>query len=417
MFQGLPAIESLNYAPYAYNRKQLVGAILTHAHLDHCGRLPILLSGGYPGHIWMTPPTRDLTELSLLDSAKIAREDKKKILYDRDLAMRTVDRFKTTEYREPVEVGDFRITFRDAGHILGSAILEIEDTRSTDNFRKIVFSGDLGNSPGDLLERTELIESADAVVMESTYGDRMHPQEKPEDALQKEINKVEETESVLLIPAFSLERTQELLHMIMHLKLSGKVRAETPVFLDSPMAQRATRIYTEYPLFFNNHIRTEIENGGVYNFPGLEVVEDHEESMSIYGRRGVKVIIAGSGMMTGGRILGHAAYYLPIPSTRLFMVGYQAEDTLGRTLLSGVPEVVIDGMTVMIKATISSTQAMSSHADQGQLLDWLSHIQNVKKVFLTHGDDGPRKALSRKIAGQLKILDVVLPTLNQELAV
>lgn len=415
MFQGIPAIERLNYEPFDYEPSRLVGTVLTHAHLDHCGRLPILIPLGFKGNIWMTPTTRDLTELSLLDAAKIAKDDKKKILFDYNLAEKTIERFKTIDYREPFQIADFTITLRDAGHILGSASLEVEDKQADSPIRKFVFSGDLGNTPEDLLQDTELIDNTDVVVMESTYGDRLHPEmANPSDALQFEIKSVESSGGTLLIPAFSLDRTQELLHMIMHLKKDGKISTSMPVFLDSPMAEKATTIYMKYPGIFNEHIQNDLRTGSPFTFPGFNIVPGKEESDALHGQTGPKVIIAGSGMMTGGRILGHAIHYLPLASTRLLIVGYQGEGTLGRELLEGKREVAIEGVSVRVQGIVSDTQAMSSHADQRQLLNWLAHIKNVKKIFLTHGEDGPRGALAKKISQDLGLSDVVLPVLHQE---
>jgi metallo-beta-lactamase family protein len=417
MFQGTPEIDMLNYLPFDYDCSKLAGAILTHAHLDHCGRLPILLPRGYKGKVWMTSATRDLTALSLLDSAKIAIQDDKKILYDKELAQQTIDRFKTIEYRTPTQIGDFKVTFRDAGHIIGSAFLEIEDMHPNSDIRKIIFSGDLGNYPEDIVLQTEFAESADAVVMESTYGDRLHGQEDPSAIMQNEINTIEANGGTLLIPAFALERTQEVLHLIMHLKKTKKIKAETPIILDSPMAEKATMVYMKYPTLFNDHIQTDLnEEGSPFNFDGLEVIEKRNQSQGLYRRKEAKVIIAGSGMMVGGRIVGHAAHYLPNPHNRLLIVGYQGEGTLGRDLMEGRKEVTIDRTTIHVKASVNATHAMSSHADQQQLMEWLQHIKHVKKVILTHGEDDPRKKLAQRIKEELQINNVALPILNQEMS-
>jgi len=413
MFQGIPEVDKLNYEPFECDCAGLAGVVLTHAHLDHCGRLPILLKNGYRGDVWMTPATRDLTEISLLDSAKIAREDGK-TLYDENLAEETIQKFRTVDYRKPIEVGDFTVTFRDAGHILGAASLEVIDNKSKSEVRKIVFSGDLGNPPEDLLQNTETIDSADIVIIESTYGDKLHPKSDVKEDLQSEINAVEESGGTLLIPAFSLDRTQELLHMIMHLKKDGKVKVGTEFDMDGPLAEKATAIYLKYPDLFNEHVKEDLKTGSPFEFPGLSVIRDGRESEELHKKRGPRVIIAGSGMMVGGRIVGHAAYYLPIASTRLFIVGYMGEGTLGRALFGGDKEVEINGVKVKVNATVSSTAGMSSHADQLQLIDWLSHIKDVKKVFITHGDDIPRAALSKKISEKLGISDITLPVINQE---
>lgn len=409
MFQGLPEIDKLNYRPYDYDPRKLSGAILTHAHLDHCGRLPIIGPLGFEGQIWMTEPTRDLTEISLLDSAKIAKYDKKDDLYDEDTVYQIIEKFRTVGYHTEFKVGDFLVTMRDAGHMLGSTSLEIVDTKSNSDIKKIVFSGDLGNTPEELVRETETITDADVVVMESTYGNRLHPVEDPKDLIRSEINVIEKTGGTLLIPAFSLERTQELLHMIMHMKADKKIGERTPVYMDGPMAKKATAIYLKYPELFNSHVQSEMRDGDPFEFPGLE--------KEMKDQSGTKVIIAGSGMMMGGKIMEHAQKYLPLESTRLLIVGYQGEGTTGRKILEGAKTVDIYGMEVRVRATVSSTQAMSSHADAAQLISWLRMIKGVKQVFLTHGEDESRSALNQQIRLDLGIADVQLPVLGQEMEI
>lgn len=414
MFQGPPEIDKLNYLPFDYDISTLSGVILTHAHLDHCGRMPILVKNGFRGNIYMTPATADLTELSLFDSAKIAKEDKSQILYTTADVINLVKQFVTIDYHKEIHIGDFILTFKDAGHILGSASLEIIDKNATSEFKKVVFSGDLGNTPSLLEKETEFIDSSDIVVMETTYGDRLHPNENPVLALQTEINAVETNGGTLLIPSFSLDRTQELLHIMVHLKKENKIKNETAIILDSPMAEKATKIYVDYPKLFNSHVQSDYKIGQLFDFPGLEVTTNWKQSQALHIRQEPKVIIAGSGMMTGGRIVGHAEYYLKNPSTRLMIVGYQAEGSLGRKLLEGEKNVLINGINVEVKGTVHNTQAMSSHADQEQLLKWFKNINGVKKLFLTHGDNSSREAFSKKVKEELEISDITLPNQNQE---
>jgi metallo-beta-lactamase family protein len=373
------------------------------------------MSKGFKGNIYMTPPTRDLTELSLLDSAKIAKEDKTQVLYTTADVLNLVKQFVTVEYHKEIHIGDFVVTFYDAGHILGSASLEIIDKNPSSDIRKIIFSADIGNYPAYLGDATEFIKSGDAVVIETTYGDRLHPVESPIDALQAEINAVEVSGGTLLIPSFSLDRAQELLHMIMHLKKEGKVLKGTPVILDSPMAEKATKIYVDYPKYFNPHIEAEYKLGEMFDFDGLEVTKDWRQSQALHTRPEAKVIIAGAGMMTGGRIVGHAMYYLPISSTRLMIVGYQGEGSLGRELLNGKTEVIIKGVKTLVNGSIHDTQGLSSHADQKQLMEWLKSIKGIKKLFLTHGDDHSRIGFQEKVKEELKINDVILPKLGDEI--
>ncbi|HSX39042.1 MAG TPA: MBL fold metallo-hydrolase [Candidatus Saccharimonadales bacterium] len=416
MFQGAEELENLNYAKLACDCSKVSGLILTHAHLDHCGRLPMLIAQGFTKNIWMTAPTRDLTEISLVDSAKINNEDlTKKPLYSNEDVDQIIRLFKTVEYDTSFTVGSFNITMRDAGHILGSASLEIIDQSAQQGIKKIIFSGDLGNTPQDLIRATELIDNGDVVVMESTYGDKSHPTDNPSDIIQSEINSIEQYGATLLIPAFSIERSQEILHRILHLKKSGKVKESTTVYFDSPMGEKATQVFEKYRQYYNTELTADLASSDPFSFTGLVNIENPHESSAIDQSEAPKVIIAGSGMMTGGRIVKHAMHYLPIESTRLLIVGYQAERTLGRALLEGQKLVNIFGVDIEVKAHVSDTQTMSSHADQPRLLHWLKNIKNVKKLILTHGEDIQRSALSEKVKTDLMLTDIALPTLNQEL--
>ncbi|CAN5287699.1 MBL fold metallo-hydrolase [soil metagenome] len=412
MFQGVEdpsatlGASSRNFAPLQCDVSKLFGMVLTHAHLDHCGRIPRLLEQGFNQQIWMTAPTKDITEISLYDSAKINHNNHKKIIYTKIDVENVIKLFRIVSYEEKFSIGSFDITMRDAGHILGSASLEIIDKSAKGNFKKIVFSGDLGNSPQDLIKPTELITNADAVVMESTYGDKDHPEGNPSDSIQSEINIVEKEGGILLIPSFSIERSQEIMHIIYHLKKSGRIKNETTILFDSPMAEKVNKVFEKYSGLYNNEFKEDFTNNDPFEFPGL-LSRSQEEIEP-------KVIIAGSGMMSGGKIVGYAAEYLPIKSTRLLIVGFQGEETLGRTLLSGKKLVDIEGERITVNATINDIRTMSSHAGQSQLMKWLKNINGVQKLFITHGEDEPRKILSVKIKNELNITDITLPKLNDE---
>lgn len=415
MFQGTHDIQDLNYHPLEFDVKKHVSAVVvTHAHLDHVGRLPLLAKAGFSGPLYMTEATRVLAELTLLDAAKITAEDEvHPPLYSETDVLRILSQMEIVKYGEVFDAGPYKVTLRDAGHILGSASAEVYDPKDP-SIKRIIFSGDLGNTPEDIVRPTELIDKGDVVIMESTYGDRTHANEDAFKIIQDEINAIETTGAALLIPSFSLERTQEILHIIDHLKREQRVRAETPVYLDSPMAIRATRVYKQFKSLYGAEMARHASTDDPFDFPGLVMVEHARESKRIATTAGPKVIIAGSGMMNGGRILGHAIRYLPLPSTRLLFVGFQAEETIGRQILEGARDIIIDDKEVKINAHVTKSSGMSAHADQPQLINWLKHIKGVKKVFLVHGEDLQRQTLSQIITSQLGLKDVVLPVINQE---
>lgn len=410
MYQGVAEIEELNREPLGFDPSYLAGVILTHAHLDHCGRLPLLVQGGFSGPVFTTQATRDLLELTLHDAARIQTYDREETLFTEEEVVKLLSLVRIVPYHESFSVGDHRAELVDAGHILGSSsvILKHKDERST-----LLFSGDLGNSPQDLIRPTEYLKRGEVVVMESTYGDKDHPDEDPANLLAALIQEVEKGEGTLLVPAFSLERTQEVLHMIDHLKKDGRVANETAVFLDSPMAIKATRIFKKFTPLYNQELKTHARQDDPFDFPGLRLTMRGHDSKQIYKHMGPKVIIAGSGMMTGGRILHHATHYLKHDNTILVFIGYQAVETLGRTIQEGAIEVLIEGKVVPVNAKIETISALSSHAGQMQLASWLEHINGVRRVFLTHGDKEPRKILKETLHRRHTNLDVQLPTLHQ----
>ncbi len=405
IFQGSKENEFLNYGEFNFDPKKLGGVILTHAHLDHSGRLPALVRSGYTGSIYMTPPTADLASLILRDQIKVQQRREKSFYSPRDL-VKTLNQIVSVPYNQAVEVSDYLVNFRNAGHILGSASIEIREKGS--RWPTTVFSGDIGNdSKGE-------IKNADIVVMESTYGDRNHQMDDPKEVIRDEINRIEkQNRGTLLIPAFSVDRTQTLLSIICDLKKSGQIDRKTPVFLDSPMGILATNIYRRYL----NGCSTD-ENGGKndpYRFEGLVPTYHHKASEGIPRNR-KKVVIAGSGMMEGGRIRRHAADYLPDKDSRILFVGYAAEDTLGRDIIEGAKEVLVDERIVQVNASVGVTGSLSSHADQTGLLDWLHYLNQdnpagVREVLLVHGGETQRKTLADRIGEELCI-NVTLPKRN-----
>lgn len=413
MFQGNLDLEALNHEELRFNPQDVTAVVVTHAHLDHVGRLPILAKNGLKVPIYMTAATKALTELSLLDSAKVGSESDHP-LYSTEDVRSQVPYMHIVDYHKPFQVGPYIFTMVDAGHILGSTSLIVTEKKAGGKTNTIVFSGDLGNSPQDLIRPTEYIESANTVIMESTYGNRIHPVEDPTLLLKTEINEVENNQGTLLIPAFSLERTQEILHKIDHLKKERTISEETRVYLDSPMAQRATAIFRSFKTLYNSELASHVTRDDPFDFPGLVLVESAKESQRIQDDPTAKVIIAGSGMMTGGRITHHAKTFLGDARNRLLFVGYQAEGTLGRAISEGETRVLVERAPVTIKAHVSQTHSMSSHADQVGLLKWIDNIKGKQTVILTHGEDEPRKTLGALIQKADINTKIVTPLLGDQ---
>lgn len=412
MFQGVKEVDELNQKKPAIDIEKLDSVILTHAHLDHCGRLPLLLKYGFKGVVYMNEPTKALAEIVLLDSAKIAREDSTETLYDEDDVFAFLKKVVLVEYHKPFTVGGFEAIMYDAGHILGSASILFTEIKTD---KKVLFSGDLGNSPEPLLMPTETIKEADIVVMESTYGDEKHPIGEESEVIAEIVAEAEHVGGAVLIPSFSIQRAQELLYLFDGLKKEGKVKEETVVFLDSPMALKTTEVYKDYPGLYSSQLKNQVKSDDPFDFPGLILCDSVEKSKQIKNYPGAKVIIAGSGMMTGGRIMHHAINYLSDPKNTLVFVGFQAEGTLGREIKSGKSEVNIWGNAVEIRADVKEIKTMSSHADQDQLWSWFSKVGGIKKVFLTHGEDMARLVFKEIIKNRSELsVEVEMPKLDQE---
>lgn len=398
MFQGSSELEARNTLPFPDRVANASALLLTHAHLDHCGRIPQLLLQGFRAPIYLTAPTAAISTISLYDTAKIGRQDPDKpMLFTKQDVEETCTLFQVVTYDKAFRVGPFEITYTDAGHILGSASLTIVDHSATGSPRTIVFSGDLGNTPQDLIHPTKLLNHADIVVMESTYGGQAHPIGNPIDTLCDEINHIEEKGGTLLVPAFSIQRSQELLHALTHLKEYGRIQETTPVFFDSPMGERVTQVFYESTDFCNDEFQSHSKRSDPFVFPGLTILDRKDDREHLAKDSSCRVIIAGSGMMSGGRIVGHAARLLGRSDTRLLIVGYQGEGTLGRALASGEKAVVIDGQEIDVRATVTAIRTMSSHADEAKLCSWFGAIKGVTTVILTHGEDTARAALASRL--------------------
>ncbi len=414
MFQGNAQAEQKNFEDFAYDPKQIDFIIITHSHIDHIGRLPLLYKRGFRGKIYSTKPTAEFSKIFLTDTANLALEKSKEIGVDPLYEIQDVENvcalFKTYDYYQDFSPTDgLNIKFYDAGHILGSAIIEIKAEEKT-----IVFSGDLGNPPVPILRDTDFIQKADYIIMESTYGSRNHaPFENRQLELERVIENTIKNKGTLLIPAFAMERTQEIIYEINNLMGSGKI-PQVPVYIDSPLAIKATEIYKKYPNYFDIEARELMQSDkNFFDFKNLILTQSREDSKKIDQDNLPKIIIAGSGMSNGGRILFHEKKYLPISSTTFLIIGFQVKGTLGRQILDGEKRVNILGENILVDASIAEIESYSAHADQQRLLYWLSKFEKgIKKIFLVHGEIESQDALMHKIEDEQGI-EVMIPKENQ----
>ena len=405
--------------------------LLTHAHLDHCGRLPKLVKDGFKGPVYCTPATAEIAKIVMADSAKIQEEDaahkikrhakqgrKSPVpivpLYTIADAEAAAHLLTPVEYLEPLPLpGGASATFYDAGHILGSSMIKLTVPINGEK-RTILFSGDVGRWNTPILRDPSLFRQADYVLVESTYGDRIHEEQSSIlDALAKVINETVARGGNIVVPSFVVERSQELLFYITQL-LKRKQIKPIKVFLDSPMAIGVTRIFRQHPELFDEETTTMIDNGNSpYNFPGLTMCSTVEESKAIREEARPVIIIAGSGMCTAGRIKHHLANNIENPNTTIMFVGYQAAGTLGRIILEKTKDVRILSQMYKVNAQITKIQGFSAHADQNELMCWLSTIEKPpRRVFVIHGEPAASAAFAEHLSAKTQ-WPVTVPAYNE----
>ncbi|MDO8504763.1 MAG: MBL fold metallo-hydrolase [Candidatus Liptonbacteria bacterium] len=415
--QGSKYAEKENFEPFAYDPSSVQAVFVTHAHIDHTGKLPKLVRDGFKGKIYSTPPTRDFSELLLLDSEHVLLEEATREnlapIYTGEDVESAMKCWEGISYHEPVQVGNFKITLYDAGHILGSATIKIEAEG-----KSIIFSGDLGNYPAPIIHQTENLPDVDYCVIESTYGARVHEDTgKREGELEEVIEETIKAGGVLMIPAFAMERTQELLYHFHELISQGRI-PKVPVYIDSPLAIKLTIIYKKYEEYFNKETFNLVKSGeDILNFPGLHLTLTTEQSKEINNVKPPKVIVAGSGMSNGGRIKYHEMRYLPDPKSTILFVGYQASGTPGRAILEGAKTVRMSGADVKVRCKKRSITAYSAHADQPRLLAWLKpRSKTLKRVFVVQGEESSSEILAGKIKETL-FLDAYVPKAREEIVI
>ncbi len=410
MFQGGRELHEENAGPFGFDAAAIDVLLLTHAHLDHCGRIPLLVKRGFTGEIICTAPTRDLARLVLLDSARLLEEDARRRrhhgepdapLYDTVEALDSLDRFgRVAEYGRPVDLGHgTAATFHDAGHILGSSSIALDVTEKG-RTRRIVFSGDIGPRERPLLNPPEPPAGADVVVMESTYGDRDHRTLADTVAeFHAAIRRAHARGGNVVIPTFALERAQELLYYIRQGTASGMVPPSMQVFLDSPMAISATQLFRRHHEALKPAIATLLAGGqDPFGLPGLHFTRDASDSMALNHIRSGAVIMAGSGMCTGGRIRHHLRHNLGHRDCSIIFVGFAAEGTLARTIIDGAASVKLLGDEIPVRAHIHTINGFSAHAGRSDLVGWHQRTGRPEVTFLVHGEAKAREALAPALA-------------------
>lgn len=412
-FQGCHFCEGRNRQPFPYDPAAIDAVFISHAHVDHTGRLPKLVRDGFRGKIYATPPTRDFTKILLEDSAQILREEAEErgeeLLYGLQDVTAALQRFVPVAYHEPFNpVSGMEVMFQDAGHILGSATTVVDVEGMT-----VVFSGDLGNPPTPLLPDPDPPQRASHVLLESVYGGRKHEDRgQRHELLAKAVSDAVRRKGTLLIPVFAVERTQEILAELNEI-VEGKEFQGIPVFIDSPLAIRATEIYQKYPMYYNQQTQKEIVSGDIpFRFPGIHYCMTREQSKAVNDVSPPKIVLAGSGMFTGGRILHHVLRYVPDERSLVLMVGYQAAGSLGRRLLSKPTSIEVFSEHIPVRAEIRFIGGYSSHADQDELLHWLSALKEPpKKTFVVQGEEASSLALREEIRSRLHF-DASVPMLG-----
>ncbi len=417
LFQGIKPLRELNWEPLPILPATIDFVLLTHGHLDHCGWLPRLVNQGFEGKIYCTSPTKDITKLILLDSAKIQEEEAKNAnerkyskhevaepLYTVEQAEKVFPFFRVIKTNEPVSLdAQIEAVYTNAGHILGACSIALTLENKT-----LVFSGDIGRDNDVLMYPPTKPKKADYVFLESTYGNRLHPQTDTKLELETYINNTVEKGGTIIIPSFAVERAQTIMYLLWQLREEDKI-PNIPYIIDTPMGINALNIFSNNKKWHKLSLEECAEMSKMFS-----LVSDYQETMQVIFDEQPKVVIAASGMVTGGRVLGYLEHYISLPETTVIIVGYQAEGTRGRKLLEGAKEIKIHGRYYPVKANILEIQGLSAHGDQKDLLNWLSELENKPtRVFLVHGENEPMDELRIKIHEKYGF-DCKIPLMGQE---
>jgi metallo-beta-lactamase family protein len=399
MFQGDPDLAERNREAWPYPAKDYQALLLTHAHIDHSGAIPRFVADGFRGPILCTEPTIEFCELLLPDSAKIMRNEGNPLFSDED-AQQALGLMEGCRYYKQYEViPGVGVTFFDAGHILGSAWLEVEFDPLPDwpeqRPIRVVFSGDLGRGSSPLLADPDRPYQADFLILESTYGGRRHSRVSPVQQLQEAVERVQRRRATLVIPAFAVQRSQDIAYLFESMPVGN-----ISLYIDSPMAAKAIRVFERYPDYLNKKAgRLLNDYDRLLRYPHLRVCETSEQSRSILNFRPPRVIVSASGMAEGGRVLHHLRHHLPDSRSSILLAGYQCEGTRGWQLQCGDPYLDIDGRSIPVRAEVESLDGLSGHADYAEVSDWLSELDAPPQAtFLVHGDEESLEAQQHRLS-------------------
>jgi metallo-beta-lactamase family protein len=409
MFQGPRFSATRNQEEFTYDPSSADALLVTHAHIDHTGRIPRLVRKGFKGIIYSTPPTKDFAALMLEDSLGVIEKESKhhkevEPIYTVDDIKHALSLWQAIPYGQKITIGDFEVIMHNAGHILGSSMMEITAPTVLPG-KKFLFTGDLGNTPMPLLPPPDAVVGINVMVIESAYGDRVHEDMGERKVkLERAIEDVVKRGGTLMIPAFALERTQELVYEFNDLVEHGRI-PRIPIFIDSPLSIRATEVYKRYQNYFSPEARAIIKGGDdLFKFPGLHMTLTSDESRAINDVKGPKVILAGAGMMQGGRILHHARRYLPDKNSIILFIGYQGAGSLGRRIMDGEKRVTIFSEPVAVNAEVRAIHGYSAHADTNALLEFIhSNADTLERVFVVQGEPSASLFLSQRARDYLGI--------------
>jgi len=419
-FQGDENDYFRNRKDFDFSIKDIDFVLLTHAHIDHCGRLPLMIKNGYKNKIYTTPATKDILNYILLDAVLVMQNNWKRyrrpIIYTQNEVFKTIEHVEIHNYYEtfcPKE--NIFVTFRNSGHILGSSLIEVV-IQEKDEIKKLIFTGDIGNALTPIIKPTDFINGCNTLIIESTYGNKLHKGiDRRKLDLLSAINKTIKINGSVLIPAFSIERTEEIIYDLNDLINENKIQ-NIPIYLDSPLSKNILNVYKKYENLFNDVALKKIKSGDdIFNFPNFNIIDDSIESLKVINDKKPKIILAGSGMLSGGRIINYLPVYLTQKNNTIIFISYQAKDTIGEKLIQGRKTILVEGRKIKVKCNITQILAYSSHADKRKLKSFVKNIKYPKptNIFINHGDVDQSSGFKQELS-KISKAKLIIPEISKK---